>query len=99
METTISKGNEFETLVYEILYHTIPQSIEFYYGSGDRGRDIVLQYNMHGQNKQVIVECKNYHGTVTQKTLLILLIGRWQTGQIYIIFGFLAIYLLQQKII
>lgn len=70
METTLSKGNEFETLVYEILYHTIPQSIEFYYGSGDRGRDIILQYNIHGQNKQVIVECKNYHGTVTQKDVV-----------------------------
>ena len=60
MENTLSKGNEFETLVYEILYHTMPFTIEFYYGGNDRGRDIKLQYNVHGQNKQVIVECKNY---------------------------------------
>lgn len=69
MENTLSKGNEFETLVYEILYHTMPFTIEFYYGGNDRGRDIKLQYNVHGQNKQVIVECKNYKGSVTQQDI------------------------------
>lgn len=69
MENTLSKGNEFETLVYEILYHTVPFTIEFYYGGNDRGRDIKLQYIVYGQKKQVIVECKNYKGTVTQQDI------------------------------
>jgi ATP-dependent Lon protease, bacterial type len=66
---TLSKGNSFELKVYEILYHTIPISIEFYYGGNDRGRDILLQYVIHGQKKQVIVECKNYKSVVTQKDI------------------------------
>lgn len=70
MENTLSKGNEFETLVYEILYHTVPFTIEFYYGGNDRGRDIKLQYIVYGQKKQVIVECKNYKGTVTQQDIV-----------------------------
>ena len=31
MENTLVKGSEFETLVYEILYHTLPFKIELYY--------------------------------------------------------------------
>ncbi len=69
MENTVSKGNEFETLVYEILYHTMPFAIEFYYGGNDRGRDIKLQYNIYGQIKQIIVECKNYKGVVSQQDI------------------------------
>lgn len=67
---TLSKGTAFEMQVYEILYHTVPFSIEFYYGGNDRGRDIILQYNIHGQKKQVIVECKNYKTVVTQKDIV-----------------------------
>ena len=67
---TLSKGTAFEMQVYEILYHTVPFSIEFYYGGNDRGRDIILQYNIHGQQKQVIVECKNYKTVVAQKDIV-----------------------------
>ena len=70
MNNNLSKGNDFEMLVYEILYHTIPHSLEFYYGGSDRGRDIMVQYNIHGQSKQVIVECKNYDSAVSQKDIV-----------------------------
>lgn len=70
MENTLVKGSEFETLVYEILYHTLPFKIELYYGGNDRGRDIVLKYNILGSQKLVIAECKNYTSSITQKDIV-----------------------------
>lgn len=55
---TLSKGTAFEMQVYEILYHTVPFSIEFYYGGNDRGRDIILQYNIHGQKNKLLWNAK-----------------------------------------
>jgi len=67
--TTVAKGNSFENLVYRILYNTDPLNIEFYRGSGDRGRDIIVHYVINGVTKKVIIECKNYSTPINVSTI------------------------------
>lgn len=66
---TTEKGNEFENQVFCIFEKTYPKSIEFYRGGSDRGRDIVVIYEHNGLSKTVIVECKNYNSSVSQKDI------------------------------
>lgn len=57
--TTKEIGDQFESQVYKILKQTIHFDIEPYDGGGDRGRDIVVKYEVGGEIKKVHVECKS----------------------------------------
>jgi len=57
--TTKEIGDLFENQVYEILRQTDYFDIEFYDGGGDRGRDIVIKYEVDGIIRKVHVECKS----------------------------------------
>jgi len=57
--TTKEIGDLFEDQVYKILNKTAYFDIEQYNGGGDRGRDIVVKYEVDGEIKKVHVECKS----------------------------------------
>ena len=58
--TNKNRGDEFESLVFEILRKTAPLSLDFFQGSADRGRDIVAIYEHQNQMLRVVIECKNH---------------------------------------
>lgn len=66
---TTEKGNDFEDLIFSIFEKTCPQSIEFYRGGSDHGRDIVAIYEYNGLSKTVIIECKNHNSSISQKDI------------------------------
>jgi len=63
--TTKEIGDSFENQVYEILKQTDYFDIESYDGGGDRGRDIVIKYEVDGIIKKVHIECKSRQGKVS----------------------------------
>jgi hypothetical protein len=57
--TTKKIGDLFENKVFNILCKTDNFNIEHYNGGGDRGRDIVVKYEVNGDIKKVHIECKS----------------------------------------
>lgn len=64
-QTTKEIGDLFEDQVYKILMKTAYFDIESYDGGGDRGRDIVIKYEVDGNIKKVHVECKSRKSKVS----------------------------------
>lgn len=69
MMNTMQKGDAFESQVFSILEKTHPFEIQYYKGPSDRGRDIIVKYNLNGHLKTIIVECKNYSSKVSQRDI------------------------------
>ena len=59
--TSYDKGHTFETTVLNILYKTNPFKISHYDGGSDRGRDIVVTYEIEDVLYEVIIQCKYYN--------------------------------------
>lgn len=61
---------EFEKEIVKILYRTSPLRISHYNGGRDRGRDIVLEYNINDKIYHVIVECKFHKKSINKEKIM-----------------------------
>lgn len=70
MIESIKDAHDFERQVCLILYKTGPIQLSHYDGGPDRGRDICIQYEEHGQKYDIIVECKYYSSGVNKEVIM-----------------------------